>query len=149
MLVDVNVNANRSGDIGAILALLSGGNLDATRVGTGLYRVSHFNFGHMLPRGQWEDYPDLSRFGDDWCAYGVCDSTEQFMTALGDKLAADAAEFVVSFTRVAKSEEPPEYGWRWHKWGPYIGTQTPQCEYIYNEPEIDEVYCYHVFERKR
>ena len=33
-------------------------------------------------------------------------------------------------------------GWRWHKWGPYIGTQDPQCEYLADEPEIKEVFVY-------
>lgn len=148
MLVDVNVSADNDG-IGFILAAMSGGRTDATRIGQGRYSIAHFNFNHMLPRGEWEDYADLSRFGEDACAYGVCDSPEQFMTALGDRLAADPSQFVISFTRIAKADEFPEGGWRWHKWGPYIGTQSPQCEYIYDEPEIEEVYCYHVFERKR
>ena len=148
MLVDVNVSKNNDG-IDFILAVLSGGRPEATRIGTGLYKVSHFNFGDMLPRGEWEDYANLSRFGEDACAYGVCDSPEQFMAALGDRIAADPSQFVVSFTRVARSEQSPEVGWRWRKWGPYIGTQSPQCEYIHDEPEIAEVYCYHVFERKR
>jgi hypothetical protein len=40
-------------------------------------------------------------------------------------------------------------GWRWHKWGPYIGTQEPKCEYIHDEPEIEEVFTYHVYELKQ
>lgn len=148
MLVDVNLSIDADG-VGAVLAAISGGRPEASSIGAGLYNVHHFNFKYMLPRGEWEDYADLSRFGEDACAYGVCDSPEQFMAALGDRLAADPSQFVVSFTRVAKSEQSPEGGWRWHKWGPYIGTQSPQCEYIHDEPAIKEVYCYHVFERKR
>ena len=30
-------------------------------------------------------------------------------------------------------------GWRWHKWGEYIGKHTPQYEYLSDEKGIDYV----------
>lgn len=57
--------------------------------------------------------------------------------------------FVVAFTRVRREDQPADGGWRWHKWGQYIGKHEPRCEYLYDEDGIDEVYCFHVYERIR
>lgn len=76
--------------------------------------------------------------------YGVCDSVSQLLEYYDFE--ADPRKFSIAFTPVVKSQEPPRDGWRWHKWGPYIGTQTPRCEYIYDEPEINQVYLYHIYE---
>lgn len=51
-------------------------------------------------------------------------------------------------TRLLKSEESSDGGWRWHKWGEYIGTHKPQCEYLHDEPEIEEVWVFDVKKRK-
>lgn len=50
------------------------------------------------------------------------------------------------FVKMERCEQYPEGGWRWHKWGPYIGVQNPQCEYLYDEKNIDVVYTYHIYE---
>ncbi len=78
--------------------------------------------------------------------YGVCDSPEQFIRKFGKRLEKDERRFVVSFTLIRKTEQSPQGGWRWHKWGPYIGKGKPTTEYLYDEPEVEEVYCYHIFE---
>lgn len=36
-------------------------------------------------------------------------------------------------------------GWRWEKWGPYIGTQRSVADYLHDEPDIDYVYTFHVY----
>mgnify|MGYP000101825354 CR=1 FL=1 len=54
----------------------------------------------------------------------------------------------VSFVRIRRDEQSSSGGWRWHKWGKYIGKQKPQCEYIYDEPEIEEVYTFSVYQPK-
>jgi hypothetical protein len=77
--------------------------------------------------------------------YGVCDGIENLIAVIPELLLPDR-EFVVLLTEISKSEQPEDYGWRWHKWGDYIGTQTPTTEYIANEPEIETVYCYHIYE---
>lgn len=45
-----------------------------------------------------------------------------------------------------KEHEPPKDGWRWHKWGPYIGTQEPKAEYLYDEPTITLIYTYTIIQ---
>jgi hypothetical protein len=46
-----------------------------------------------------------------------------------------------------KANQPKEDGWRWRKWGQYIGALEPTCEYIADEPHIDKVYVYHIYEK--
>ncbi len=155
MLVDIEA-APEDAVMGTVLAAIGRGNGGAERIGRGQYRIQHFSFGHMLPRGQWEDYGEIGSiqtqsYGgietEPANSYGVCDSPEQFMATVGPFLEASPDEYVVSFTPIRKADQPPDGGWRWHKWGPYIGEHRPQCEYIYDEPAIDEVYVYHFFRR--
>jgi hypothetical protein len=78
--------------------------------------------------------------------YGVCDGIENLLEFIPE-LTSTEREFVVLLHKIAKKNQPNEGGWRWHKWGDYIGTQTPTTEYIYDEPEIEVVYCYHIYEK--
>jgi hypothetical protein len=50
--------------------------------------------------------------------------------------------------KISKKDQPYVGGWRWHKWGKYIGDQNPMCEYIADEPEIDFVYVYNLYKVK-
>ena len=105
----------------------------------------------------WEQYPEFDTLdiagnfdGETYLwrgAYGVCDSKENLLEVYPE-LVADGRTFVVNLCRIDKDEQPDEGGWRWHKWGDYIGNQTPTTEYIYHEPLIERVYCYHIYEKK-
>lgn len=146
MLIDPKFAKNPDTILGKILQTIAKerGVDSVNRIGPGLYLVGHWSFDDLL-EGEWKKYP---AFDDDSHAYGVCDSPIQFMRALGDKLATHPhRSFCVSFVQLKKADEPPEGGWRWHKWGPYIGEQDPQCEYLYDEPKIEEVWTYHVYEK--
>lgn len=76
-------------------------------------------------------------------AYGVCDGPEQLLSLYNFE--ADPRRLFISMVPLRKKDQSPG-GWRWHKWGPYVGKQDPQCEYLMNEPVIEEVYTYHVYE---
>lgn len=108
----------------------------------GVYMIGHFNGGHMLPDNVFDPYPDEISCG----SYGVCDSMANLMERTPE-LVTSEREFVVTMTRVRRTDQPESGGWRWHKWGEYIGTFDSQCEYLYDEVGIDEVFCYHVFEK--
>lgn len=111
----------------------------------GVY-VTGLNFRYDFDSEGWEDYPE---FDDGYCAYGVCDGIDQFFEhPLGKLLKADESrKFAVSFCHIEKDPEP--YGWRWHKWGPYIGKGEPECEYLADEEGFDGgVWVYHVWELK-
>lgn len=73
-------------------------------------------------------------------SYYVCDSPEQFIEKYGELLERDERRFIVFFTPMVKSEQSPTGGWRWHKWGEYVGEGTPTTEYLYDEPEFERVY---------
>jgi hypothetical protein len=90
-------------------------------------------------QGSMMDY-----FNDTVECYGVADTVEQVKEFYKDQIASDAP-IVISVTEINKKNQPSDGGWRWHKWGQYIGTREPQCEYIYDEPEIDSVYVFHAY----
>lgn len=127
-------------------------------VETGLFLSGTFNADHELPStwDAWgpfqpepgEDFRSFYRRASEIPRYGVCDSVEQFKTTdLYAKLASETRIFAVSFVEIRKSEQPSHGGWRWHKWGEYIGRHDPQCEYLYDEEGIESVFCFHVYEK--
>jgi hypothetical protein len=145
MLVDVKLQGADDPQQQAISEILAGSRKGVPRKhGTGLYEIGHWNFDFYLS-DKWEPYPDLGEFGP----YGVCDSPDQFMRKAGAILTVPDRVFVVSFVHLRKADESPGGGWRWHKWGEYIGEQDPQCEYLYDEPVIEEVWTYHVYEQMK
>lgn len=123
----------------SMIAAINGNSGVTKELATGLYEIGHFGNSEFM--AGYDKYPELSV-----SAYGVCDDVEQLLRACPE-LEAPGREFVVTVTPVYKEAQPPSGGWRWHKWGPYIGSQTPQCEYLYDEPDIEQVYCYQVYEQ--
>ncbi len=90
-------------------------------------------------------HAQLIRAVDYIGCYGVCDHWEQ-VTAVCAQLQDSCPDpYVMSVTKIEKRNEESPGGWRWHRWGEYIGVQDPQCKYIADEPHIDVVYCYHVY----
>lgn len=78
--------------------------------------------------------------------YGVADSLEQ-IEAHVQSLKFHPKLWAISAVEVVKVHQPKNGGWRWHKWGTYIGTKDPRCEYLSDEgPEIESVWCFHVTE---
>lgn len=127
----------------------------------GIYQVTHFGSTHFLRA--WEHYPlfyslevnanmpahmkESSYDGlVDRNPYGVCDNADQLLKHFPELEASDR-QFVVTLTEIRKDEQPRNGGWRWHKWGPYIGNHTPEHEYLYDEEDIDVVFVYHIYER--
>lgn len=127
-----------------ILSLLGGGDPQAREIQIGVYQINHFNFNHLLKRDSLEEYPEFSGWQ---CSYGVCDNLEQIFKEYPE-IQSSIRKFCISLTQISKATQPSEGGWRWHKWGPYIGSQPSECEYLYNEPHIDSVFVYHIYEIK-
>lgn len=147
MLVDVTPR-QLSGFETALVSVIGGG-APIERVDRGLYIIGHWNFEMYLPNEEtWETYSSVTVGDDFYSSYGVCDSPAQFMEKLGPALEATPHKYVVSFVLISKDDQPNDGGWRWHKWGEYIGTQTPTTEYLYDEPLIREVYTYHFYVQK-
>lgn len=160
MLVDAKKIGCEDPFIKLLLEAVSSGEMqDSTpvRIAKGVYLCRHWNFERFVKvRDYFKDYNSekislerylgATRFGDNsrYDDYGVCDSPEQVVERL--RLNEDPRKLVVALVRIDKDSEPENGGWRWHKWGAYIGDKKPQCEYLYDEPDIHTVYTYHVYE---
>ena len=141
---------------------------DPEELAPGVYRAGFdFNFDHDLKAAGYtlNEYP----FQDAWRKvfalepgtdehdaareaalrspndYGVADSWEQIVERWPD-LITDERRFVIGMTEVRRADEPERDGWRWHKWGEYIGTHAPTAEYLVDEDGIDSVWAFHVYE---
>jgi hypothetical protein len=137
MLVDV-----QTGAMNPLLAVISGGKR-TKRLQVGVYECGHFSF-ELEFRGRQVydlDFPDTGEIGN--C--GVCDSVPQLLAALPKSVIEGPGEYVIAVTPIVRAEQPAEGGWRWHKWGEYIGTRKPTTEYLHDEPEIERVLVYHVY----
>ena len=89
---------------------------------------------------------DLVAYENNVFSYGVADNIEQVVALYNNN--EDGwfkGNHVIFCTKILKDPTEPCSGWRWHKWGSYIGTQNPQCEYLNDEPEIDEVIVFHIY----
>lgn len=89
-------------------------------------------------------YSEIMEENDSFLdAYGVCDNAQQVVDLYD--LEETKGNFTVCLTPIRRDHEPAEGGWRWSKWGRYIGTQNSNAEYIHDESEIELVYVYHVY----
>lgn len=159
MLIDVRLDqAPVDTALQAVLAIL-GDSTPPIRIAKGVYETNHFNFDHELGIRSFDDryphlktieaQPDDGEWDNYFGAYGVCDDYTQVLARCRE-LADDWPEkYVMSVTRIRRDEESEDGGWRWHKWGEYIGTQQPTTEYIFDEPSIEQVYCYHIYKAPR
>lgn len=153
MLVNILIPPNLNQD--PICRMLS---IDPEKVEDGVYVNCGYNLGNIIQflydRKEVDEWPDLDFLSepkpkdefDYFNCYGVCDTVEQFLSRYKKGLSESERKFVIGFTEVVKSEQPERGGWRWHKWGPYIGDKTSHYEYLYDEPDIESVFCYHVYE---
>lgn len=131
--------------IGDLIAKINGNRPGIIRLREGVYQSGNWNFNHDISwRNEWpEDRSDWRMLYDE--GYGVCDDFEQVL-AKHPQLVESEKPYCVSIVELRRENQHPDGGWRWEKWGEYIGTQNSQCEYLYDEPEIERVYTYHYYE---
>jgi len=112
----------------------------------GLYKRGSFG---SHPFFDYETFPEaLGTHPVHWLEpYGVCDTAQQVLDIYPILQKDEDRAFIVMFTPVLKVNQSSDGGWRWHKWGSYIGKENPECEYLYNE-DIEGVFVYHIYERK-
>jgi hypothetical protein len=86
--------------------------------------------------------------------YGVCDNASQALDYY-DSLYSSHEDymkdksFVILLTPMFRESQPEYGGWRWHKWGQYIGKFKHKREYLYDEKGIDYIYCFNILEVKK
>lgn len=80
--------------------------------------------------------------------YGVADSVEQILEHPDTQIffKDPNRKFMLFVTPIHKDTEPQFDGWRWCKWGRYIGIQEPKSDYLYNEPDITKVCVFHFYD---
>lgn len=83
--------------------------------------------------------------------YGVADSVDQIKEYFKEEIEDPNRKFFITMTPVWQDKENKGKGggWRWHKWGEYIGKLNSQCEYLDDEDFGDDfkyVICFHIYE---
>jgi hypothetical protein len=111
---------------------------DGEEINTWCKQMAYYSYGF---RRKHKTYKDM--FSENCWSYGVADNIEQVIDFYNkNKGSIFSGNHVISTFEVHKT---PECGWRWKKWGPYIGTKTPMCEYLADEPDIDKVVCFSIY----
>lgn len=59
------------------------------------------------------------------------------------------AVYLIRFYPVFNHHDGKTGGWRWHKWGSYLGKHTPKCQYLNEEKNIDYVLLWHLYPLKK
>lgn len=104
---------------------------------------TYWNTLNSIPRDRIHDYRNYDN--NAWY-YGVADNLEQIVDLYNkNEYGWFKGNHVILCRKVTKDPDRPCSGWRWHKWGDYIGTQNPQCEYLNDEPLIDEVITFSIY----
>jgi hypothetical protein len=147
MLVDVELKRPRGGldlILGAVAGGIAGGPSTPDHLQQGIYRCGHWNFGDLIAQpAVREEWPEIEGIDD---AIGVCDSPDQLLDVYGAILTETDRVFCVSLVKLERSNQPATGGWRWHKWGEYVGNQEPTMEYLHDEPKIEAVWTFHIYE---
>jgi hypothetical protein len=99
------------------------------------------------------DYKEVTNYDSPiyWWNYGVADNASQvldYYDYLYERHSdyMNNRKFVILMTPIFREDQPEDGGWRWHKWGQYIGDFEPQCEYLYDEQGIDYVWVFNILE---
>lgn len=126
---------------------------------TGIYQSAcPFNFPHI----EFEEFKGLCNVPSKQSfelfaptfhksSYGVADSIEQIKEYYKEEIEDPTRKFFIEGTPVFQEVENRGKGggWRWHKWGPYIGKLDPQYEYLDDEdfgPDFKYIICFHIYE---
>lgn len=107
---------------------------DDSRDFSGIYILDDWN-DHVLA-GHLTDYEAQEMF----YIYGVCDNASQILDVYPDI----PDDYVIFMAPIFSDKTEPCSGWRWHKWGPYIGIQEHYHEYLNDEPHVDMIYVFSI-----
>ena len=85
--------------------------------------------------------------------YGVADSIEQIKEYFKEEIEDPNRKYFITATPVFqdKKNKGKGGGWRWHKWGEYIGKLDSKCEYLDDEDfgnDFKYIICFHLYEVK-
>ncbi len=119
-------------------------NSNDKKIEKGVYEIEHFNFEYNILT---DLYVNTNPSFDTFDSYGVCDELYQIFELCPEIKDSLERKFVISLTWIDAASQPMFDGWRWHKWGTYIGNHKIKSEYIYDQKdEIEGVYVYKIIE---
>lgn len=143
MLIDVSPTADQS--VSTILRLIDQPGSNVTRLRQGIYLVGSLVQTSVSQSGtNFNEYP----YGLSVEACGIADSVDQIIEKCPE-LQYTGRQFFLTVIPVLKGNQPETNGFNWKSWGPYIGDQIPTKEYLYDEPVVNQVFVYHIYERNR
>lgn len=148
MLKTPTLTERRRDPLLGMIASLGNNNPNTEIICEGVLKIGHFG-GDLLLFGKNDfdrSYPDIEGLPE--CC-GVCDTPEQFLEDFKQVLEDSDKVLAVTMTQVHKDPDNRGKGggWRWHKWGPYVGKGEPTQEYLDDEDEFDAgVWIYHVYD---
>jgi hypothetical protein len=156
MLINPPISPLRD-DLLEVLAKMEGNDQTPKKLQDGVYQIGHYGSSNFLDGWAYDQFKYFRHKDRDkiWAkyqlsinSYGVCDSPDQILAQCPELFAPDRG-FVITVTPVIRKNQNPQGGWRWHKWGPYIGTHKIQHEYLYDEEGIEQVLVFHIYEKDR
>lgn len=108
---------------------------------TGIYRCRFdfnfpsFEFSEEIKINDNSIFPNY-----DKSTYGVADNLEQVKEYFSYQIADTENKYIISLTPVFQHKENRNKcdGWRWSRWGPYIGKLERQFEYLDDEDFGDD-----------
>ena len=111
----------------------------------------------LIEKGIYKESSDFNFSEDDikedieyTGIYGIADNVEQIKDYLKKYIDVPDEKYIIAVTPVFQHKGEAD-GWRWHKWGPYIGTLNPQYEYLDDENFGDNfkyVLCFELYKVK-
>lgn len=82
--------------------------------------------------------------------FGVADNIKQIKEFYKKQIKDKKTKFIISVTPVTQDKENKGKGdgWRWNKWGKYIGKLDSKCEYLDDEEfgeDFKYILCFHLY----
>ena len=147
MLKDLSYYTTKPSQIYAMIAQINGIDLSCEKDYFEHYTIGVYRHdGYMCNFDGFIEERCENEINDRYVKYGVCDNYEQVLEKYKDILNDTDKNYVIGMCTIDREKQPTEGGWRWHKWGEYIGNQNPEHEYLYDDTHIDRVYCFHIYE---
>lgn len=142
MLFDPIFNLHNVDPMAELIGQVIGKGVSPKRLFKGVWQWGHWNpqFDLGVRRLKDAEFPYESLVQ----TYGVCDSPVQLLAAYDFE--NDPRPLFISMVEIRREDQESSGGWRYHKWGDYIGSQNPQSEYLYDDKHIEAVWTYHVYE---
>lgn len=117
-----------------------------------------------LKTGEYTSWPGRKEMALPF-SYGVCDNIDQVLNypcwkqtemepdiPIRSFLEESEKNYFISLYKINQNLQSKADGWRWCKWGKYIGKHDIQCEYLFDEDLSDIgqdfVYVFHIYEFK-